>query len=123
LKTWARWIGYTALGLLLVLPWVAIALGRAERSASAPAVLEQVWPLSNGRFTIGAFSFTVDGQVYRGQDEEDATPTRGSRTWSEDEIVGMHVCYDPERPGEEFAIAPARYRCGNPEIFTTDGGW
>ena len=21
------------------------------------------------------------------------------------------------------ALAPARYRCGDPEIFTTDGGW
>ncbi len=123
IKIWARRAGYAVLLAALVLPWVLIAQGRAQRSASAPAVLEQVWEQSNGRFTIGAFSFTVDGQVYRGQDEDPGTPTRGSRTWSSDELVGMHVCYDPERPGEEFALAPARYRCGDPDIITTDGGW
>jgi hypothetical protein len=93
------------------------------RSASAsPAVLEEVYPQGNGRFTVGAFSFSVDGTVYRG---EDAGPRahRGNRTWSADELEGMHVCYDPARPGDDFALAPARYRCGDPDFITTDGGW
>lgn len=98
-------------------------LGRAQRSSSAPAVLEQVWRQPNGRVTIGAFSFTVDGHVYRGQDDRTRTPRRGSRTWRPDEIKGMQVCYDPERPGEDFALTPPRYRCGDPDIVTTDGGW
>ncbi len=122
-KIWGRRAGYALLTLALVMPWAVIAWGRAQRSSSAPAVLEDVWPQSNGRFTIGAFSFTVDGHVYRGLDERTRTPHRGSRTWSPDEARGMHVCYDPARPGEEFALAPARYRCGDPDIITTDGGW
>lgn len=122
-KIWGRRIGYAFLVVVLVLPWAAIAWGRAQRSASAPAVLEQIWPQPNGRVTVGAFSFSVDGQVYRGQDEEQPRPRRGSRTWSPDELEGMQVCYDPARPGEEFALAPARYRCGDPDIITTDGGW
>lgn len=72
---------------------------------------------------VGAFSFTVDGQVYRGQDEESPRAGRGDRTWSRDELQGMYVCYEAARPSEHFALAPAQYRCGNPEIFTTDGGW
>lgn len=122
-KIWARRAGWALMVVAVVIPWPLIAQGRAQRSASAPAVLEQVWEQSNGRFTVGAFSFTVDGQVYRGQDEEPGTPTRGDRTWSSDELVGMHVCYDPARPGEDFALAPARYRCGDFDFITTDGGW
>jgi len=123
LKVWGRRVGYTLLVLVVVVPFASISWGRAQRSASAPAVIEEVFPLRNGRVTVGAFSFTVDGQVYRGQDEESARARRGDRVWSRDELEGMHVCYDPERPGEDFALAPARYRCGDAEIFTTDGGW
>lgn len=61
--------------------------------------------------------------MYRGEDELDPIPQRGSRTWSPAELGGMHVCYDPARPGEEFALAPARYRCGDFDMITTDGGW
>jgi hypothetical protein len=121
--TWPRVVGYTLLVLLIVFPFAAIAWGRAQRSASAPAVIDQVWDQGNGRAMVGAFSFTVDGHIYRGQDEDSPTAGRGDRTWSPDELVGMQVCYDPERPGDDFALAQARYRCGNPEIFTTDGGW
>jgi hypothetical protein len=122
-KIWGRRAGYALLTLVVVIPWPVIAWGRAQRSSPAPAVLEQVWQQPNGRVTIGAFSFTVEGHVYRGQDERSRTPRRGSRTWSPDEIEGMQVCYDPGRPGEEFALTPARYRCGDPDIVTTDGGW
>jgi len=123
-KVWPRFIGYALLVIVgVVLPFSAIAWGRAQRSASAPAVIEQVWDQGNGRATVGAFSFVVGGQTYRGQDQRTPTARRGSRTWSRDELVGMQVCYDPERPGEDFALAPARYRCGNPEILTSDGGW
>jgi len=123
-KTWPRVIGYALLVIVgIVLPFAAIAWGRAQRSASAPAVIEQVWDQGNGRVTVGAFSFTVSGRVYRGQDEDTSTAHRGSRTWIADELVGMHVCYNPKRPNEDFALTPARYRCGNPQIFTTDGGW
>jgi hypothetical protein len=122
-KIWARRAGYALLILAVVMPWPLIAWGRAQRSSSAPAVLEEVWPQSNGRFTIGAFSFTVDGQIYRGLDERTRTPHRGSRTWSLDELDGMHVCYKAERPREDFALTPARYHCGDPDIITTDGGW
>jgi hypothetical protein len=123
LKIWGRRAGFALLILVAVIPWPVIAWGRAQRSSSAPAVLEQIWRQPNGRVTIGAFSFTVDGRVYRGQDERTRTPRRGSRTWRPGEIQGMQVCYDPERPGEDFALAPARYRCGDPDIVTTDGGW
>ena len=109
--------------MVVVLPWPLIAWGRAVRSASVPAVLAEGWRQSNGRFTIGAFSFVVDGQVYRGQDERTRTPGRGSRTWGSDELEGMHVCYDPNRPGEDFALTPPLYQCGDPDIFTSDGGW
>ncbi len=122
-KVWSRRAGYALLFFVALAPWPLIAWGRAERSSSAPAVLEEVWQQSNDRVTVGAFSFEVDGHVYRGEDELDATPSRGSRTWSPDELEGMHVCYDPTQPGVEFALAPARYRCGDPNIFTTDGGW
>jgi len=122
-RIWPRIVGYALLGILIVLPFAAIAYGRAQRSASAPAVIEQVWDQGNGRVTVGAFSFVVDGHVYRGQDEDTPTAHRGSRTWSPDELVGMQICYDPERHSDDFALAPARYRCGNPEILTTDGGW
>ncbi len=94
------------------------------RAALAPAGGDQAgWEQGNGRVTVGAFSFTVDGHVYMGQDELTPKARRGSRTWSRDELPGMQVCFDPARPGEEFALAPARYRCGNPEILTSDGGW
>jgi len=123
-RIWPRVVGYTLLVFVgIVLPFGAIAWGRAQRSASAPAVIEQVWDQGNGRAMVGAFSFTVDGHIYRGEDEESPNAGRGDRTWSPDELAGMQVCYDPDRPGEDFALAPARYRCGNPEIFTTDGGW
>ena len=122
-KVWGRRAGYTLLALAVVFPFAAIAWGRAQRSASAPAVLEEVWPQGNGRAVVGAFSFSVDGHVYRGQDERTRTPHRGSRTWSPDELEGMHVCYDPVRPNGDFALTPARYRCGDPDIITTDGGW
>ena len=108
---------------LAVAPWPLISWGRAQRSASAPAILEEVWEQPNGRFTIGTYSFTVDGDVYRDWDTSDPRPRRGERTWSADELKGMHVCYHPERPGEDFALTPARYRCGDPDIITTDGGW
>lgn len=98
-------------------------LGAGPALSIRAAVIEEVFPQGNGRSMVGAFSFTVDGQVYRGQDEESPTAGRGDRTWSGDELQGMRVCYDPERPGEDFALAPARYRCGDPEIITTDGGW
>jgi hypothetical protein len=122
-KIWGRRAGYALLTLAVLLPWPLIAWGRAQRSSSAPAALEEVWLQPNGRITIGAFSFTVDGRVFGGQDERTRTPRRGSRTWSPDELEGMHVCYDPARPGEDFALTPARYHCGNPDIITTDGGW
>jgi hypothetical protein len=123
-RIWPRVAGYTLLVLVgIVLPFGAVAWGRAHRSASAPAVIEQVWDQGNGRAMVGAFSFTVDGRTYRGEDEESPNARRGDRTWSPDELVGMKVCYDPERPSEDFALAPARYRCGDAEIFTTDGGW
>ena len=122
-KIWSRRAGYALVTLAILMPWAVIAWGRAQRSSSAPAVLEEVWPQPNARVTIGAFSFSVNGHVYRGQDERRPTPARGSRTWSRDEAQGMHVCYEPARPGEEFALAPARYRCGDADIFTTDGGW
>jgi hypothetical protein len=123
LTVWSRRAGWALLTVAVMIPWPLIAWGRAERSASAPAVLEEVWSQSNGRVTIGAFSFTVDGRVYRGQDERTRTPGRGSRTWSRGELEGMHVCYHPARPGEDFALAPARYRCGDFDFITTDGGW
>src|SRR6187402_784503 len=119
-KIWGRRAGYVFLALLIVAPFVAISWGRAQRSASAPAVIEEVFPQGNGRAMVGTFSFTVDGQVYRDQDEDSPTAGRGDRTWSRDELQGMQVCYDPERPGEDFALAPARYRCGDPDIITTD---
>jgi hypothetical protein len=122
-KTWGRRAFYALLILVVVVPWPLIAWGRAQRSASAPVVLEEVWQQPNGRVTIGAFSFVVDGQVFGGHDERTRTPRRGSRTWSPGELEGMHVCYDPARPGEDFALTPARYRCGDPDIITTDGGW
>lgn len=122
-KIWGRRAGYALLILAVLMPWPLIAWGRAQRSSSAPAVLEEVWLQPNGRVTIGAFSFTVDGHVYRGHYERTRTPRRGSRTWSPDELEGMHVCYDPARSGEDFALTPARYRCGDPDIITTDGGW
>ena len=108
--------------LVVVVP-ASISSDRAKRSASAPAVLEQVWVQSNGRAVIGRFSFAVDGVTYRGRDVDQPYPTKGDRTWSTSETIGMHVCYDPARPGEEFALTPARYRCGDPDIITTDGGW
>jgi hypothetical protein len=92
-RVWASRVFWGALVLIIVIPWPAIAWGRAQRSASAPVVVEQVWRQPNGRVTIGAFSFTVDGRSY------------------------------PARPGEDFALAPARYRCGDPDFLTTDGGW
>jgi hypothetical protein len=122
-RVWASRVFWGAIVLIIVIPWPAIAWGRAQRSASAPAVVEEVWQQPNGRVTIGAFSFTVDGRSYRGQDERMRTPTRGSRTWGPSEVEGMHVCYNPTRPGEDFALAPARYRCGDPDFLTTDGGW
>ena len=123
LKIWGRRAGYAVLTLVALMPWPLIAWGRAQRSSSAPAALEEVWLQPNGRVTIGAFSFTVDEHAYSGQDERTRTPQRGSRTWGRDELQGMHVCYDPARPGEEFALTPARYHCGDPDIVTTDGGW
>jgi len=122
-KVWLRWVGYALLALAIVGPFALISWGRGQRSASAPAVIEEVFPQSNGRVMVGAFSFTVNAQVYRGQDEDSPRAGRGDRTWSRDEVQGMHVCYEPARPSENFALAPARYRCGDPEIFTTDGGW
>ena len=122
-KIWGRRAGYALLTLAVLIPWPLIAWGRAQRSSSAPVVLEEVWLQPDGRITIGAFSFTVDGRVYRGQDERTRTPGRGSRTWSPDELEGMHACYDPARPGEDFALTRARYRCGDPDIIATDGGW
>jgi len=106
---------------IIAIPWPLIAWGRAERSASAPAVLEEVFPQGNGRSTVGTFSFSVEGQAYRGEDTGPIA-RRGSRTWSRSELEGMHVCYHPARPGEDFALAPARYRCGDPDIITSDGG-
>ena len=120
---WARRVFWALLILFAVLPWPLISWGRAQRSASAPAVIEDVWPQSNGRVMVRSFSFVVDGRVYRGEDERTPSPRRGSRIWDRDELPGMHVCYDPARPGEEFALTPARYRCGDPDIITTDGGW
>ena len=122
-KVWGRRAGYILLALLIVAPFAAISFGRAQRSASAAAVVEEAFPQGNGRSVVGAFSFTVDGQVYRDQDVESPRAARGDRTWSRDELQGMHVCYDPTRPGEDFALAPPRYRCGDPDIITTDGGW
>jgi hypothetical protein len=122
LKTAGRRLFWAAMILVIVLPWPIISAGRSQRSASAPAHLDEVWPQANGRYTIGAFSFSVDGRLYRGRDA-DPRPSRGDRTWSQDELAGMHVCYDPAQPGAEFALAPARYRCGDPDIITTDGGW
>lgn len=85
-KVWGRRAGYAVLVVVLVLPWAAIAWGRAQRSDSAPAILEQIWRQPNGRVTVGAFSFTVDGEVYRGQDGDQPTPRRavepGARTSS-----------------------------------------
>jgi hypothetical protein len=122
-KKWASRVGYTVLILIGILPWPIIALGRAERSASAPAVLDDVREYADGRFIVRAYSFTVDGHEHHGLDVRGTRPRRGDRTWTADELEGMHVCYDPDRPGEEHALAPARYRCGDAEIFTTDGGW
>ncbi len=122
LKKWGV-VAFWSIGILIiVLPWPLIAWERAQRSASAPAVLVEVWPQRSGNFTVGEFSFTVDDEVYR---DEDAGPTltRGERDWTSDELEGMHVCYDPERPGEDFALAPPQYRCGDPNILTSDGGW
>jgi hypothetical protein len=121
-KVWGRWIGYALLALIAVAPWPLIAWGRAERSASAPAVLEDVYRQGNGRFTIGAYSFSVDGRTYR---DQDAGPRagRGERTWGSDDLAGMHVCYHPDRPGEDFALTPPHYQCGDPDIITSDGGW
>ena len=107
----------------VVLPWPLISWGRAQRSGSAPAVLEVVWQHPGGRYTIGAYSFTVDNHTYRGEDQRTSNVRRGTRTWAAADLSGMHVCYDPSRPGEEFALTPARYRCGDPDIITTDGGW
>ena len=123
LKIWGRRVGYTFLTLAIVMPFAAIAWGRGQRSSSAPAVLEEVWPQGNGRFVVGAFSFTVDGAVYLGEDVRTRTAHRGNRTWSPNELEGMHVCYVAAHPGEDFALTPARYRCGDPDIITTDGGW
>ena len=122
LSTWLRWLGYGAGVFFIVFIFAAISWGRAQRTASAPAVLEEVYPQGNGRFTVGAFSFSVDGRTYR---DEDASPiaSRGERTWSPDDLEGMHVCYDPDRPGEDFALTPPHYRCGDPDIITSDGGW
>jgi hypothetical protein len=122
-KVWGRRASWTLVTVAVFMPFAFISWGRAQRSASAPAVLEEVWSQSNGRVTIGAFSFAVDGHLFRGQDEEARRPSRGSRTWSPGELEGMHVCYHPARPGEDFALTPARYRCGDPDIITTDGGW
>jgi hypothetical protein len=121
-KPWGRWIFYTVMVVLAVAPWPYIAWGRATRSASAPAVLEEVFEHRNGRYTVGAYSFSVDGRSYR---DEDAGPTagRGERTWSREDLDRLHVCYDPERPGEDFALTPPHYRCGDANIFTSDGGW
>ncbi len=114
---------YILMGLLLCLvPFWAISGDRAQRSASAPAVLEQVRHLSNGRAFVGDFSFSVDGVTYRGQDVRGPNLGKG-RTWDATEIATMHVCYDPARPGTEFALTPGHYRCGDPDFWTTDGGW
>jgi hypothetical protein len=121
-KTWGRRAAYALLILVAIVPWPLISYGRTQRSSSAPAVLEQVWSQPNGRVTIGAFSFTANGHLYRGQDERTRTPVRGSRTWSPDDLEGMHVCYDPAHP-DEFALAPSRYRCGDPGFLSSDGGW
>jgi len=32
-------------------------------------------------------------------------------------------CVDPDRPGEDFALTPPHYQCGDPDIITSDGGW
>ena len=122
-KIWGRRVLWTLITLAVVIPWPLIGWGRAERSSSVQAVLEEVWPQGNGRFTVGAFSFTVDGGVYRGQDSRTRSATRGSRTWSPDELDGMQVCYHPARPGEDFGLTAARYRCGDFDFITTDGGW
>jgi hypothetical protein len=123
LKTWGRRAFLAALLVFAELPWPVISWGRIQRSASAAAVLEIVWQHQGGRFTVGAYSFEVGNQVFHGEDERTPTLRRGTRTWSRDELVGMHVCYEPARPGVEFALTPARYRCGDPDIITTDGGW
>ena len=91
-KIWPRVIYALLVIVGIVLPFAAIAWGRAQRSASAPAVIEEVWDQGNGRVTVGAFSFTVDGHVYRGQDEDTPRARRGSRSFGADELVGMHVC-------------------------------
>ena len=121
-RAWLRWLGYGAMVFFIVFVFAAISWGRAQRTASAPAVLEEVYRQGNGRFTVGAYSFSVDGRTYR---DEDAGPTatRGERTWSSDDLEGMHVCYDPDRPDEDFALTPPNYQCGDPDIITSDGGW
>lgn len=121
-RAWLRWLGYGAMVFFIVFVFAAISWGRGQRTASAPAVLEEVYRQGNGRFTVGAYSFSVDGRSYR---DEDAGPTatRGERTWNSDDLEGMHVCYDPDRPGEDFALTPPHYQCGDPDIFTSDGGW
>ena len=123
LRRWGRRVVAVLLIAVVVLPWPLISWGRAQRSGSAPAVLEVVWQHPGGRYTIGAYSFMVDDHVYRGQDQRTSNLSRGVRTWTADDLPGMHVCYDPTRPGEEFALTPPRYRCGDPDIITTDGGW
>ncbi len=122
-RRWGRVVVGVLVIAFVVLPWPLISWGRAQRSGSAPAVLEVVWQHPGGRNTIGAYSFTVDNHTYRGEDQRTSNLRRGVRTWTADDLLGMHVCYDPTRPGEEFALAPARYRCGDPDIITTDGGW
>lgn len=122
LKKVGRWVFWTIMVVIAVAPWPYIAWGRATRSASAPAVLEEVFAQGSDRFSVGAYSFAVDGRVYRDEDAG-ASVRRGERTWSRGDLAGMHVCYDPERPGEDFALTPPHYRCGDPNIFTSDGGW
>ena len=69
-KVWGRRAGYALLALLIVLPFAAISWERSQRSASARAVIEEMFPQGNGRVMVGTFSFTVDGRVYRDQDED-----------------------------------------------------
>lgn len=69
-----------------------------------------------------------DGTVIRGSGTSLAPPRSeelqgGERTWNSEDLEGMHVCYDPDRPGEDFALTPPHYQCGDPDIFTSDGGW
>lgn len=42
-KITGRRVGYALLTLAVLMPWPVIVWGRAQRSSSAPVILEEVW--------------------------------------------------------------------------------